>query len=96
MQKFIITMDGTLVFGDVSLHRDLIPDGQNECYGGGFWNIDNQRGIILLSGRSFDFGAPVFSQLRRIDRSMPPGSLGYPVFYQKRVFGMEVLQPVEV
>jgi len=42
MQKFIITQDGTLEFGDVRLHRDLIPDGEDSCHGGGFWTIDNQ------------------------------------------------------
>ena len=94
MQKFIITLDGTLEFGDVRLHRDLIPDGEDSCHGGGFWTIDNQRGIILLSGRSFDFGEPDFTRLRRINGSAPPASLGYPIFYQKEVYGVEILEPI--
>lgn len=96
MQKFIITLNGTLEFGDVKLHRELIPAGEESCYGGGFWTIDNQRGMLLLYGRSFDFGEPEFSHLRRINRSMPPASLGFPIFYKKEVYGMEVLEPVEI
>jgi len=94
MRKFIITEDGTLRFGDVSLHRDLIPMGDDTCHGGGFWQIDNQRGIVILSGRSFDFGAPEFSYLRRVDRTEGPGLLGYPIFYLREFAGEEILEPV--
>lgn len=66
MQKFIITEDGTMRFVDVRLHRDLIPDGDDTCHGGGFWRIDNQRACIILYGRSFDFGPPEFVFLERI------------------------------
>ena len=94
--KFIITQNGVLVFGNVFLHRDLLPKSDTTCYGGGLWRVDNQRGCILLYGRSFDFGEPEFSHLRRINRSMPPASLGFPIFYKKEVYGMEVLEPVEI
>lgn len=96
MRKFIITNDGTLVFGDVSLHRDLIPEGDDTCHGGGMWRIDNQRGFVLLSGRSFDFGAPEFSYLRHVDRSKGPGLLGYPIFYEREFAGEMILEPVSV
>lgn len=96
MNKFIITQDGTLKFGDVHLHMDLLPAGDNTCHGGGFWKIDNQRGIVLLYGRSFDFGAPEFSYLRRIDTSDFPASLGYPMFYQREFAGEEVLEPINI
>lgn len=96
MQKFIITEGGKLVFGDVKLHRDLIPDGDGACHGGGFWRIDNQRGCILLYGRSFDFGAPEFNYMRSIDKTTLPASLGYPMFYEREFAGEEILEPIMV
>lgn len=96
MQKFIITTDGTMRFGDVQLHRDLIPYGDDTCYGGGFWRVDNHRGCIILSGRSYDFGAPEFSRLRSIDTTTAPGSLGYPMFYERMFAGEEYLEPVTI
>ena len=39
MQKFVITKEGELRFGDVRLHKDLLPWGEVECYGGGFWKV---------------------------------------------------------
>lgn len=83
-----------MVFGDVKLHRDLIPDGDDTCRGGGFWRVDNQRGCVILSGRSFDFGAPEFRYLERIDTTTPPGSLGYPMFYERQFAGEDILEPV--
>ncbi len=94
MQKFIITEDGTLVFGDVMLHRELIPYGDATCRGGGFWRVDNQRGCIILSGKSFDFGSPEFQCLRKIDTSEPPASLGYPIFYERQFAGEVIMEPV--
>ncbi len=94
MNKFIITQEGVLEFGDVRLHRDLIPDGDDTCHGGGFWTIDNQRGIVILYGRSFDFGAPEFCYLKRINQSAIPGSLGYPMFYKREFCGEEILEPI--
>lgn len=92
--KFIITMDGTIVFGNVHLHKDLLPYGHNMCHGGGLWKIDNQRGMILLYGRSFDFGAPEFEYARRIDRTTIPGNPDYPVFYQHQWLEEEILDPI--
>lgn len=94
MQKFIITLDGVLECGDVSLHRNLIPRGDSTCHGGGFWRVDNQRGIVLLYGRSFDFGAPEFSYLKRINETVFPASLGYPMFYQREFAGEEIFEPI--
>lgn len=94
MRKFIITDSGTLVFGDVEYHYELIPDGESTCHGGGFWQIDNQKGLIVLSGRSFDFGAPEFSYLQRVDRSSGPGLLGYPIVYKREFADQELLEPI--
>lgn len=65
MQKFVITMEGELRFGDVEYHKELLPWRNNECFGGGFWKIES--GSISLYGRSYDFGAPDFDQVRSID-----------------------------
>ena len=65
MQKFVITKEGELRFGDVRLHKDLLPWGDDECFGGGFWKVEACS--ISLYGRSFDFGAPDFSHVRKID-----------------------------
>lgn len=92
--KFIITMDGELRFGNVYLHRELLPEGQEECHGGGLWKIDNQRGCIILYGRSFDFGLPDFEFVHSINRGEFPGSLGYPIFYMRSFAEQEILEPV--
>lgn len=68
-QKFIITQEGVLRFGNVYQHRDLLRWGEECPYGGGLWKIDEGRGAVLLYGRSFAFGAPEFNQLRRIEWS---------------------------
>ena len=68
-QKFIINQDGVLKFGRVYLHRDLLSQGEECPYGGGLWKIDEGRGAILLYGRSFDFGAPDFYHLCRVEWS---------------------------
>lgn len=94
MRKFIISQEGELIFGDVNLHMDLLPPGDDTCHGGGFWQIDNHRGVVILSGRSFDFGAPEFSFLRRINKDTVPGCLGFPIFYRREFCGQEILEPV--
>lgn len=96
MNKFIITQGGCLRFGDVLYHKDLIPEQDYTCLGGGFWAVDNQRGIIVLYGQSYDFGKPDFSRLRGIDRSSVPASLGYPIFYKFSTNGEEILEPVNI
>lgn len=116
--KFIITLDGTLKFGNVYLHRELLPKGHTTCHGGGLWKIvqlsDAQKvnlakssdsgtsadttsisetSCIILYGRSFDFGLPEFEYLQRVDNE-GPGSLGLPIFYQRRFADEEFLEPV--
>ena len=72
-QKFIINQDGVLKFRRVYQHRDLLAWNEECPYGGGLWKIDEGRGAILLYGRSFAFGLPDFSALRRIDWSALDG-----------------------
>lgn len=61
--KFIIaTKDhyiGYLRFGMVALHRDL-KGGNESVYGGGTFEIDEKNKVLKLSGRSDDFGLPIF------------------------------------
>ena len=67
MQKFVITLDGELRFGDVRLHKNLLPWGDDACFGGGLWKIGGNGACIELYGYSYDFGAPDFNQVKRID-----------------------------
>lgn len=66
-QKFIITQDGVLKFGNVYLHHDLLGFGEDGTGGGGLWKKDPLRNAIILYGRSFEFGPPDFDSLRRIE-----------------------------
>lgn len=77
-RKFIITSDGVLKFGHVMRHMDLLETGQEDCNGGGLWDIEYDT--IILFSRSFDFGAPDFSKLTRIDWSTLDGK-GHPLVY---------------
>lgn len=94
--KFIITQDGELKFGNVFLHKDLLPRGHRVCHGGGAWKIDNQSGRILLYGRSYDFGLPDFEYAKRVNRGEMPGSLGYPMFYVRTFADEEVLEEIVI
>ena len=92
-KKFIITLDGGLVFGHVYLHRELLPDGEETCYGGGLWKIDEERKCIILFGRSFDFGMPEFEHIRSVDYEVTEYR-EWPIFYQRHFAEEEVLEAV--
>lgn len=79
MKKFIITKQGDLILGDVCYHRDLLPSNQYSCYGGGFWEVDNEKRVLYLSGSSSDFGYPNFDYLVNI----PTEYDNYKIFYMK-------------
>ena len=68
-QKFIITGEGVLRFGNVYQHRELLRWGEECPYGGGLWKVDEARRAILLYGRSFAFGPPSIEQVKRIEWS---------------------------
>jgi hypothetical protein len=55
--KFIITSGGHLRLGEVTLHRELIMPHE-QCMGGGFYEYDYASNVLILSGKSFDYGAP--------------------------------------
>lgn len=92
-QKFIINQDGVLRFGRVYLHRDLLSYNEQCTYGGGLWKIDEGRRAILLYGRSFDFGAPNFDYVQRIEWSDIGGN-PLPLFYLPHWPEEDLLVPV--
>lgn len=92
-QKFIINQDGTLKFGRVYLHRDLLSFGESCPYGGGLWKIEESRRIIFLYGRSFDFGPPCIEQVRRIEWT-GIGGHPLPLFFLPCWPEEEAMQPV--
>jgi hypothetical protein len=92
-QKFIITDDGVLKFGNVYHHRNLLRWDEGGRYGGGLWRIDETRGIVILYGRSFEFGAPSFERVRYINWDGIDG-VERPVFYQPHWPYDETLIPV--
>lgn len=92
--KFIIRQDGTLIFGNVYLHRELLGRDDYTCFGGGLWEIDHERECIILYGRSFDLGPPDFTQLRRINRLSLPSHHQLPIFYRRSWLGEEIFEPI--
>lgn len=92
-QKFIINQYGVLKFGRVYQHRDLLGWGEECPYGGGLWKKDDERRAILLYGRSFAFGTPDFSQLRRIEWAGAGGTPS-PLFFLPHWPDEDMLIPV--
>lgn len=80
MQKFIVTGEGKLKFGDVTMHRDLLDAGEM-CIGGGVFEFDYVGGRMLLSGKSYDFGRVKWSM---VDKLTIPSSLsGLSIYYEE-------------
>ena len=92
-QKFIINQDGVLKFGRVYQHRHLLEWGEDCPYGGGLWKVDEGRRCVLLYGRSFEFGAPSFERVRRIEWSGIDGN-PHPLFHLPHWPSEECLVPV--
>lgn len=80
-QKFIITDDGVLRLGKVYHHRNLLRRNEGCSFGGGLWRFDEERRVVVLYGRSFEFGPPEFAHLACVDWDsveLAPA----PLFYQ--------------
>ena len=77
--KFIITMDGYLRLGMVSLHKDLLKPG-DQCAGGGYYFIDYVSNRIVLDRESFDFGCPRWHLLDTL--KMPSTYRGLRIVYK--------------
>lgn len=72
--KFIITQDGHLRLGMVTLHKHLLERGEY-CRGGGYWNINYLSRQVELSGASSDYGPPQWHNVGQI--VLPPGYEGF-------------------
>lgn len=82
MQKFIIKKDGTLVMGNVGYHFELFSNTQERCrgcYGGGMYDIDEEKKHIHFYGSSSDFGYPDFDKLKELPEEYVDG--GYTFDY---------------
>lgn len=55
--KFIITADGYLRLGIVSMHKDLLRPG-DKCIGGGYYRFDYVSSRLILDRKSYDYGKP--------------------------------------
>lgn len=77
--KFIITDTGWLRLGHVVMHKDLLKPNEN-CLGGGFYEFDYTSGILLLSGKSYDFGIPKWSWLDSV--KVPDTYSGFLIIYR--------------
>lgn len=67
LRKFIITNDGDLIYGGFVdstpyLHKDLLPKGDHDCYGGGFMTVNIELHQVRFFGSSMDFGSPRFDK----------------------------------
>lgn len=47
LPKFILTMDGRLRLGMVSLHSELVNQGE-DCIGGGLYDLDYLSSCLIL------------------------------------------------
>lgn len=79
MQKFIITSDGALKYGNVRMHKDLLSAGET-CIGGGFYDFDFISNRLLLSGRSYDFGRPAWNRVSIL--KVPAAFKGLGILYE--------------
>ncbi len=77
--KFIITSGGHLRLGMVTLHRDLLMPHE-QCLGGGFYEFDYAGNILILSGKSFDYGMPRWDKINVL--LVPEAYRGIPIVYR--------------
>ncbi len=77
--KFILTKDGTLRFGMVNLHEDLLQVG-DRCLGGGYYEIDPMGYRLLLDRESYDFGPPRWDMVDSL--RLPSDYRGLKVIYR--------------
>ena len=92
MKKFVLVVNreeyesnprgcyhGTLKFGDVAYHKDLLA--KNEvCFGGGEWSEDKESKTLRLFEESAIYGYPKFDFID--DISLPDIFKGYKVWYE--------------
>ncbi len=79
MQKFIVTSDGRLKYGDVNMHKDLL-DKDEACIGGGMYQFDYINRRLLLEGKSYDYGRPKWAYLDVL--YMPESLRGFEPYWE--------------
>lgn len=84
--KFILTHQGRLRLGEVRMHKDLLRPGE-QCYGGGFYEIDYPSNRLLLHGASYDYGRPRWYYPDKI--LVPASFRGMTIIYQGEYAGEE-------
>ena len=65
--------------GMVTLHRDLLMPHE-ECLGGGFYEYDYASNMLILSGKSFDYGMPRWGKVTVLQ--VPEAYRGVPIVYR--------------
>ena len=70
----------------VTLHRDLLM-AHEDCLGGGFYEYDYASNILILSGKSFDYGPPRWSKIDVLH--IPEAYRGILIFYRD-AWGSEI------
>ena len=65
--------------GEVTLHRELLMP-QDNCLGGGFYEYDYASKVLILSGKSFDYGAPRWHSIKVL--LIPEAYRGVPIIYR--------------
>ena len=63
----------------VTLHRDLLMPHET-CLGGGFYEYDYASNILILSGKSFDYGPPRWSKIDILQ--VPEAYRNVPIVYR--------------
>ena len=77
--KFIISLRGYFRMGMVHLHEELLKGGEH-CIGGGYFDIDANGKKILLYGKSYDFGPPLWNMIDTL--KVPKEYAGYSILYK--------------
>lgn len=54
---------GKLIFGNVEFHSDLVPSKDYTAYGGGMYDIDEEKKEVYLTKHSVDYGHPCFDNV---------------------------------
>ncbi len=62
----------------VHLHKDLLQ-GREQCWGGGYYEMDFVGNRLVLSGESYDFGPPRWDWLQTL--KVPAGYRGLRLVY---------------
>lgn len=63
----------------MTLHRDLLMPHE-DCLGGGFYEFDYANNVLILSGKSFDYGVPRWGKINEL--LVPEAYRGIPIVYR--------------